>query len=57
VLNCVDSCRYKGANLDFSKSMPPQEAQEFYNVSHIFLQHRAFSIQRRDCAGGSQTHS
>ena len=32
-LNCVDSCRYKGGNLDFSKSMPPQEAQEYYSVS------------------------
>jgi len=32
--------RYKGTNLDFSKAMPPEPAQEFYDVFHfskIFL--------------------
>ena len=24
--------RYKGTNLDFSKAMPPEPAQDFYNV-------------------------
>jgi len=28
--------RYKGTNLDFSKAMPPEPAQEFYDVFHFF---------------------